>query len=124
MKNLSKAKLVVTSAALIAALIAAAVGSGFASSTTPATPATFEDAAAIYAAKCAKCHGADGKGVEKYKKQGVEDFTDAKFQKSYTDAKIAAAINNGKGDFMPAWKGKLKPAEVAALVKYIRSLKK
>ncbi|MEP7338626.1 MAG: c-type cytochrome, partial [Acidobacteriota bacterium] len=116
MKNPSKLKLAVISMALTAALMALSVSSSSAS----ATPAAFEDAAAIYAAKCAKCHGADGKGVEKYKKQGIEDFTDAKFQKGHTDAKIAAAINNGKGDFMPAWKGKLKPAEVTALVKYIR----
>jgi cytochrome c oxidase cbb3-type subunit 3 len=120
MKNLSKMKLAVTSMALAAALITLPVGSGFAGNTAPAAVA---DAAAIYAEKCAKCHGADGKGVEKYKKQGIEDFTDAKFQKGYTDVKIAAAINNGKGDFMPAWKGKLKPAEVTALVKYIRTLK-
>src|SRR5215216_678021 len=121
MNNLSKMKLVVTSTSLAAALIALSVAPGFAGN---ATPAAVADAAAIYAEKCAKCHGPDGKGVDKYKKQGIEDFTDAKFQKGYTDAKIAAVINNGKGDFMPAWKGKLKPAEVTALVKHIRSLKK
>lgn len=119
MKNMSKAKLVILSMSLAAALIAVSVGSSFAT-----TPAVFQDGAAIYAAKCAKCHGADGKGVDKFKKQGAEDMSDAKWQKAHTDAKITAAINNGKGDFMPAWKGKLKPAEVKALVAHIRSLKK
>ena len=120
MKNMDKVKLAAITSALTAVLIAMSVGSNAAS----ATPIAFEDGAAIYAAKCAKCHGADGKGVEKYKKQGIEDFTDAKFQKNHTDAKIAAAINNGKGDFMPARKGKLKPAEVTAVVKHIRGMKK
>jgi mono/diheme cytochrome c family protein len=119
MKNFSNAKLTLVSAALITALTALSVGSSLAT-----TPATFQDTAATYAAKCAKCHGADGKGVDKFKKQGVKDFTDAKWQKDWTDAKITAAINNGKGEFMPAWKGKLKPAEVTALVKHIRAFGK
>src|SRR5262245_4016079 len=107
MNNLSKVKLALVSTALAAALIALSVGSGFASNPTPAAAA---DAAAIYAEKCAKCHGPDGKGVDKYKKQGMEDMTTAKWQSANTDAKITTAIKNGKGDFMPAWKGKLKPA--------------
>ena|SRR5689334_3693981 len=121
MKNLSKVKLAVASTALAAALITLSVGAGYAGNPTPAAAA---DAAAIYAEKCAKCHGPDGKGVDKYKKQGMEDMTAAKWQSANSDAKISSAIKNGKGDFMPAWKGKLTPAEITAMVKYIRSLKK
>ena len=121
MKNLSNVKLAVTSISLAVGLIALSVGSSFGAGTAPAA---FQDGAAIYAEKCAKCHSADGKGAEKQKKNGVQDFTLAKWQKANTDAKIAAAINKGKGDFMPAWKGKLKPAEITAVVKHIRSFKK
>lgn len=121
MKNLSNIKLAVTSISLAVALIALSVGSSFA---TSAGPVVIQDGAAIYADKCAKCHNADGKGAEKQKKNGVQDFSTAKWQKANTDAKIAAAINNGKGDYMPAWKGKLKAAEVTALVKHIRSFGK
>ena len=120
MNNLSKVKLAVTSTVLAAAILALSVGSGFASNPMPAAA----DAAAIYAEKCAKCHGPDGKGVDKYKKQGMEDMTTAKWQSANSDVKISTVIKNGKGDFMPAWKGKLKPAEITALVKYIRTLKK
>ena len=116
---MNKVKLTILTATMAAALIALSVG-GFATT----TPAVFQDGAAIYAEKCAKCHGADGKGVEKFKKQGVKDLTTDAWQKANTDVKITAAINNGKGEFMPAWKGKVKPAEVKALVKHIRSLKK
>ncbi len=121
MKNLSKVKLAVTSISLAAGLIALPLGASLA---TGNTPVAIQDGAAIYAEKCAKCHSADGRGAEKQKKNGVQDFTTAKWQKAFTDAKIAAAINNGKGDFMPAWKGKLKPAEVTSLVKHIRSFGK
>jgi mono/diheme cytochrome c family protein len=119
MKTFSKSKLIMVSMALVLALITLSAGSSLAT-----TPVTFQDAAANYTAKCSKCHGADGKGADKFKKQGVKDFTDAKWQKDWTDAKITAAINNGKGDFMPAWKGKLKPAEITALVKHIRGFGK
>lgn len=121
MTYLNKTKLSIFTVAVVAAALLLLVGQGLARN---ATPVVFQDAGAIYAEKCAKCHGADGKGVEKMKKNGIQDFTTAKWQKANTDAKIAAAINNGKGDFMPAWKGKLKPAEVTALVKHIRAMGK
>ena len=82
------------------------------------------DAAAIFKAKCAKCHGEDGKGLEKYKKVGQKDFTDADFQKKHTDAQLSASITNGKGDFMPAWKGRLTPIEIKAIVAYVREFGK
>ena len=121
MKNLSNVKLAVVSTVFVAALITISGAAGYASNPMPAAAA---DAAAIYAEKCAKCHGPDGKGVDKYKKQGMEDMTTAKWQSANTDAKISSVIKNGKGDFMPPWKDKLKPAEITAMVKYIRSLKK
>lgn len=116
---MNKVKLTIITTTLAAALIALSVG-GFATT----TPVVFQDGAAVYAEKCAKCHGADGKGVDKFKKQGVKDMTTDAWQKANTDVKITAAINNGKGEFMPAWKGKIKAADVKALVKHIRGLKK
>lgn len=116
---MNKVKLTIFAATLAAALGALSVG-GFATT----TPVVFQDGAKLYAEKCAKCHNADGTGNAKYKKQGIEDMSNAAWQKNHTDAKIRADILNGKGDFMPAWKGKMKPAEVTAVVKHIRSLKK
>lgn len=116
---MNKVKLTIFTATLAAALIALSVG-GFATT----TPVVFQDGAKIYAEKCAKCHLPDGKGAEKFKKSGIEDFSAAGWQKAHTDAKITAAINNGKGDLMPAWKGKLKAEEVKAVVAHIRKLKK
>ena len=91
-----------------------------ASTAVPLAP----DAAATYTARCAKCHGADGRGVEKYKKQGAKDFTEAKWQKSRTDAQLTTTISNGKGDVMPAWKTKLSADEIKALVAHIRAFGK
>ena len=82
------------------------------------------DGGAIYAAKCAKCHGADGKGIAKYQKKGQKDFTDKAWQKSKSDARLNASSTNGKGEAMPAWKGKLTPEDIKALVGYVRTFGK
>jgi mono/diheme cytochrome c family protein len=80
--------------------------------------AVAQDAAATYKAKCAMCHGADGKGG----KMGTKDFASPEI-KSQTDAQLTEAITKGKGK-MPAYEGKLKDTEIKDLVTYIRSLAK
>ena len=89
----------------------------------PSTSVSF-NANDIYSQKCAKCHGADGAGVEKYKKKGIKSFADAAWQKANSDSKITAAINNGKGEAMPAWKTKLSGDDIKGLVGVIRGFKK
>mgnify|MGYP002381401676 CR=1 FL=1 len=74
------------------------------------------DAKAIYDTKCAKCHGADGKGIKSLQ---PPDFTDAKWQASRRDAQLSATISNGK-DTMPGFKGALSAADITALVKVVR----
>src|SRR5262249_25306369 len=79
-------------------------------------------------AKCASCHGADGKGqTDQGKKLKLEDLSTAEFQKSKTDAQIKDAITNGikKGDAeMEGFKDKLDAPSIDALVAYVRTLKK
>lgn len=85
-------------------------------------PATAQDAAATFKAKCAMCHGADGKGSAIGEKMGVHDFTSADVQKE-SDAQLTEIITKGKGK-MPGYEGKLKDSEIKELVAYIRSLAK
>lgn len=80
--------------------------------------AAAQDAAGTYKAKCAMCHGADGKGG----KMGTRDFASAEV-KAETDAQLTDIITKGKGK-MPAYDGKLKADEIKGLVAYIRSLAK
>jgi len=81
-----------------------------------------QDAAATYKAKCAACHGPDGKGSAMGQKMGVRDFSSADVQKE-TDAQLTDSISKGKGK-MPAYAGKLKDTEIKELVAYVRSLGK
>ncbi len=79
-------------------------------------------------AKCASCHGADGKAAtDQGKKLGIPDYTDASFQKSKTDDQLKTAITNGvktdKGE-MEGYKEKLSGEEIDNLVKLVRSFSK
>jgi mono/diheme cytochrome c family protein len=101
---------VLTISALIAAPAALAGGGG-------------PDGAAIYKSKCAMCHGPDGAGLTPMgKNMKLRDLRTADVQKR-TDTDLAAVIANGKGR-MPAYKAKMTPADIDALVTFIRSIKK
>ena len=68
-----------------------------------------------FQAKCAACHGKDGKGQsDMAKKLGVKDLTATKLPA----AEIEKVIANGKGKMTP-WKGKLSDAEISGLAKYV-----
>jgi cbb3-type cytochrome c oxidase subunit III len=108
---------------LIAIIISSyAVASG--GSANPGAAIAVADGNALYTAKCAICHNKDGSGLPNWRSKGQPDFTDAKWQKSRTDAQIFDATKNGKGKFMPAFKAKMSDEEITAVVARIRSFGK
>jgi len=89
-----------------------------ADSSQPATNAPPANTLAINARilflrNCAHCHGATARGDD------GPDLHDLGF----TDDWIANRIRKSKAGQMPAFAGKLQPAEIAALVAYVQSLK-
>jgi len=80
----------------------------------------------IFEQRCKVCHGADGKAQTKKGRQlKAKDFTRPKFQQHTTDKEIVDAITNGiKKRKMPAFKDKLSPEEIQALVGYVRAFGK
>jgi len=84
-------------------------------------PAIFAaNGAAIYKAKCATCHGADGKGQSPMgKKMNLRDLGSPDVQKQ-TDKQLYDWTAAGKGK-MPAYKDKLSDEEIKALVTYMRT---
>jgi len=87
-------------------------------------PAAFAaaDGAALYKAKCAMCHGADGAGQTAMgKSMKLRDLRSPEVQKQ-SDADLYKVTADGKGK-MPAYKGKLTDEEIKALVGYMRKLK-
>lgn len=80
-------------------------------------------------AKCAKCHGSDGKGQTKIgQRLGARDYTDPQVQASIKDEDITKAIKEGVKD--KDGKTLMKPTEglsdddIKALVDYVRGFKK
>jgi mono/diheme cytochrome c family protein len=82
----------------------------------------FADGAAIYKAKCAACHGADGSGnTPMGKSLKVRDLRGNDVQKQ-TDLELTKVISGGKGK-MPAYGKQLSTADIAAVIGYVRTLK-
>jgi cytochrome c6 len=82
-----------------------------------------DDAAATYKAKCAMCHGADGKGETPIgKKMGIRDLTSADVQKM-SDEELITITTKGKNK-MPGYENKLSAAQIKDLVACIRQLAK
>jgi cytochrome c6 len=81
------------------------------------------DGPALYKAKCAMCHGADGSGdTTMGKSMKLRDLRSADVQKQ-TDKELFTVTSDGKGK-MPAYKTKLSEAEINSLVAHIRDLAK
>jgi len=77
---------------------------------------------ATYKAKCAMCHGADGKGeTSSGKAMKVRDFASEDVQKQ-SDSDLSDTISKGKGK-MPAYKT-LTADQVKDLVSYVRAFGK
>ena len=76
----------------------------------------------LYKAKCAVCHGPDGKGdTTMGKKLGARDFHSTEVVKE-TDTELFDIAKKGKGK-MPSFDKKLTDDQIKELIKYIRSLK-
>ncbi len=67
----------------------------------------------LFLHNCAHCHGADASGDEGPDLHHLD----------LSDQWIANRIRNGKAGQMTAFKGKLKPEEITALVAYVQGLK-
>ena len=70
-------------------------------------------------AVCAACHGADGKGNQAL---GAPNLADDIWLHGYGEGAIAAMINMGKVNQMPAQGGKLGEAQIKVLAAYVWGL--
>ncbi|MFL5292774.1 MAG: c-type cytochrome [Myxococcales bacterium] len=77
----------------------------------------------VWKAKCAACHGPDGRAqTDQGKKYGVKDYGTEEFQKAHSDAALKKTILEGEGANMPAYKDLGDQAD--QLVQLIRGFKK
>ncbi len=80
----------------------------------PALAQEAKEAAALYRARCAACHGPSGQPTATGKKMGAQDLTSTKL----TAERAKEIITNGDKK-MPAYKSKLSPEQIQDLATYV-----
>jgi mono/diheme cytochrome c family protein len=89
----------------------------------PAAAAKPPDGKAVYLAKCVTCHGKTGKPAPMFAKIGAKNLSDPEWQKSRTDEQVLSVITKGsEGTAMRSFAEELKPAEIEAVAKFVRTL--
>lgn len=68
---------------------------------------------------CAACHGSDGKGNQAL---GAPNLTDNTWLHGWGESAIAAMVNGGKQNVMPAHESRFTPEQIHVLAAYVRSL--
>jgi len=89
------------------------------------SPEQLAQAKTTFSERCARCHGADGRGQTVLGNMlGVPNFTDEKWWKDEkSDKRLIDSVTAGK-DEMPAFGKKLSKQEITALVFYVRRFNK
>jgi mono/diheme cytochrome c family protein len=86
-------------------------------------PLAAQDGPTLYKAKCAMCHGPDGKGETPMgKKLNIRDLGSPEVQKQ-TDAELTTIMSKGKGK-MPPFEAKLTAEQIGQVLAHIRELGK
>ncbi len=78
--------------------------------------------ASVYAKMCASCHGPKGTPAPAMAhSMSLSDFANAQAMAAVSDSTLRAAVADGKGRAMPAYKTRLTAEQIDGLVRYIRT---
>jgi mono/diheme cytochrome c family protein len=81
------------------------------------------DARVLFDAKCAKCHGKDGRAKTfAGRLKDARNLTDDRWQERVSDERILDSIRNGRSE-MPAFGKKLTEPQLESLVTFVRGFK-
>lgn len=75
--------------------------------------------ATIFAANCASCHGANGKGMREF---GAPNLTDGIWLYGGDKASLTMTVNKARYGVMPRWDNRLDPVTIKMLAAYVHSL--
>jgi len=70
---------------------------------------------ALFQANCARCHGADGKGIRSI---GTPDFVSVGMDQAH----VSSTVRSGRPNKMPSFTGRLSDADIASISQYVESL--
>lgn len=80
---------------------------------------------AIFKRACVACHGKIGTGeglLAHLIRIPMMDFTESETMNDLSDENLLSMIRDGKGDYMPSWKGILSDSEIVDVASYVRML--
>jgi mono/diheme cytochrome c family protein len=88
--------------------------------------AVLKQGKSIFDARCARCHGPQGKGdgKESDPNNPAADLTDTFRAELNPDGVMFHRVTSGKPPAMPAFKSQLTPQEIWTVVAYAKSLRK
>jgi mono/diheme cytochrome c family protein len=76
----------------------------------------------LYEARCARCHGSDGRGDTVLGRSlGAPDFTEGKWKASHSVEEMVSVVSSGK-EGMPAFGRRLTRRQISSLVSYVKNL--
>lgn len=83
-----------------------------------------EDGRKLYLKNCRQCHGATGQpsSETKHKYPKIRALNDSQFLAGISDDSILAVMKHGAGKDMKSFSDRLNPDEMAAVLKYVRTL--
>src|SRR4030095_12384766 len=89
------------------------------------SPAVLKQGKSIFDARCARCHGPQGKGdgKESDPNNPAADLTDTFRADLNPEGVMFHRVTNGKPPVMPAFKSDLTPQEIWTVVAYAKSLR-
>ena len=108
----------------MAILVVAGLALSLGASVLQAQAAAAPDGAQLYARNCASCHGANGvpNPAMVTRLGAIPDFTSAQVMGALADSTLIGAVTNGKGRTMPAYRTRMTPEQVRAVVTYVKTL--
>ena len=82
--------------------------------------------ATVWMSRCKGCHGLDGRAQTPVgEKEKIPDFSSVKWQKAFADPDVREVVAHGSpsNSKMKPYEERLSPAEIDAVVRYIRTLR-
>jgi mono/diheme cytochrome c family protein len=89
--------------------------------TSTVRAAEMQAGSAFFQANCITCHGRDGRGTTvRAAMPSLPDFTRKQWHAERSNPQLKFSILDGKGSFMPSWRGKVSAELTQSLVYYVR----
>jgi len=107
---------------MLAALAVVSAGTTSAQDSVPTDKASIGSGRQLFLAKCAACHGPNGKAEVEAMANAADLTRPQFFTRGSDDTQIFKSIENGVGNGMPPFKSELTEPDIWRIIAFIRSI--